>query len=268
MGLSEVAIGDQDLTIDEFSAVISGQATLRVSSEALERTARGAAYVLERLRNETPTYGVNTGFGHASDRSVSPGEALALAQGLVRYHGCGTGVLLSANESRAVVVARLVSLARGYSAVRPAVLEALAALVNSEVYPCIPSEGSVGASGDLTPLSYVAALLQGERRAWFQGEIVSASEALERAGLAPLELQPKESLAIMNGTSVMGGLLALAWPRARRLSRLSAAVTAFACEVMGGVAAHFHPKIFELKAHPGTVRAARWIREGLQGASS
>ena len=145
MGLSEVAIGDQDLSIDEFSAVISGQATLTVSSEALARTARGAAPEHARLKKETPSYGLNTRFGNANDRSVSPEEALALAQGLVRYHGCGTGALLTANESRAVVGARLVSLARGYSAVRPEVLEALAALVTHEVYPCMPREGSVGA---------------------------------------------------------------------------------------------------------------------------
>jgi histidine ammonia-lyase len=113
------------------------------------------------------------------------------------------------------VVARLASLARGYSGVRPIVLERLCELANRRILPAIPEEGSVGASGDLTPLSYVAALLAGEREALVRGESVEASDALARAGLEPLELEPKESLALMNGTSVMTALACLAVERAR-----------------------------------------------------
>jgi histidine ammonia-lyase len=171
---------------------------------------------------------------------------------------------VSPSQTAAVVVARLASLARGYSGVRPAVLERLCELVNRRILPRIPEEGSVGASGDLTPLSYVAALLVGEREALVGGEIVEAGDALARAGLPPLELEPKESLALMNGTSVMTALACLAVERATRLARLACTLTAMTVRAIAGNPRHFDRTIFELKPHPGTRRAAAWIREDLE----
>src|SRR5439155_25879934 len=147
---------------------------------------------------------------------------------------CGTGRILDEEESAAVVVARLASLARGYSGVRPVVLERLCDLVNRRILPRIPEEGSVGASGDLTPLSYVAALLVGEREALVAGEVVEAADALASAGLEPLELEPKESLALMNGTSVMTALACLSVERAARLARWAAALTAMTVRPIPG----------------------------------
>src|SRR5690606_9506525 len=120
--------------------------------------------------------------------------------------------------------ARLASLARGYSAVRVEVLEALARLVELRVLPIIPSLGSVGASGDLTPLSYVAAVLSGERNVWWQGQVLPAAQVFAELGLTPLTLEPKESLALMNGTSAMTGVACLALLRAQRLARWAAAL--------------------------------------------
>src|SRR5690606_37908351 len=133
-----------------------------------------------------------------------------------------------------------------YSAVRLEVLERMCALLEHRVLPCIPEEGSVGASGDLTPLSYLAALIVGEREAWVGGEIVRAEDALSGAGLAPLTLEPKESLAIMNGTSVMAALACLGWVRARNLARFGAALTAMTSDVLFGVPGHFDDRIFAL----------------------
>ncbi|MCA9711184.1 MAG: aromatic amino acid lyase, partial [Myxococcales bacterium] len=157
----------------------------------------------------------------------------------------------------------------GWSAVRWAVLEALAALLNHRLLPCIPAEGSVGASGDLTPLSYVAALLIGERECTLAGEPLAAADGLARAGLAPLTLGPKESLALMNGTSVMTALGCLAFARAARLARLCAAITAIASDITRGNRAHFDDRIFAHKPHPGQRRCAAWIRDdiGLTPAS-
>ncbi|MEO1171623.1 MAG: aromatic amino acid ammonia-lyase, partial [Myxococcota bacterium] len=265
MNYHPITIGEEPLTVDDMVAIAVDGAEVKVSPTALAQSAQGFREVEKRLAAGVPTYGVNTGFGHASTRTVSPESAMTLAQGLLRYHGCGTGDVFTEETAAAIVAARLVSLARGYSAVRPAVLQSLGALLNHRLLPCVPVEGSVGASGDLTPLSYVAAALQGERHVFLNGRPTASADALTQTGLTALTLLPKESLAIMNGTSVMGGLLVLAWSRARRLSRLASATTAMACEVMAGVPDHFDPMVFQLKPHAGTVRAAGWIRLGLQG---
>jgi histidine ammonia-lyase len=187
-----------------------------------------------------------------------------MAVNLLRFHGCGTGAPLSDEESAAVVAVRLASLARGHSGVRPLVLERLVDLINRRVLPRIPSEGSVGASGDLTPLSYIAAAIIGEREVSFEGQVVAAAEALAAAGLVPLVLKPKESLALMNGTSMMTGLACLAYRRARQLARLASALSAVVCEVLRGNPSHFDERIFALKPHPGQAACARWLREDLE----
>jgi histidine ammonia-lyase len=165
----------------------------------------------------------------------------------------------------AVLVVRLNSLSQGYSAVRWELLQALVDLINHRILPRIPAEGSVGASGDLTPLSYVAAALIGERDVTCRDEVVSAREALASAGLTPLTLEPKEALAIMNGTAVMTALACLAYHRAEYLSRMCCRLTALASACLRGNREHFHPRIFELKPHEGQAEAARWIYHDLGG---
>jgi histidine ammonia-lyase len=144
------------------------------------------------------------------------------------------------------------------------VLERLAALLDRRILPIIPSEGSVGASGDLTPLSYVAAVVMGEREVYCRSKIVPAAEALREAGLTPIALAPKETLAIMNGTSVSVALTALAFERARWLARLAAALTALASDVTRGNPAHFDPRIFAAKPHPGQTVCAAWIAKDVE----
>ena len=184
----------------------------------------------------------------------------------MRFHGCGTGRILDETESAAVVAVRLASLARGYSGVRPLLLERLCDFLNLRLLPRIPEEGSVGASGDLTPLSYLAAALLGEREVSLRGEVISAADGLARAGLEPLALRARESLAIMNGTSVMAALGCLGFTRALRLARWASALTAIGCDTMRGNPAHFDARIFALKPHPGTQRCAAWIRADLVAA--
>ena len=195
--------------------------------------------------------------------TVPSAQAWLLSKNLPRYHGCGVGPLYSLEQSRAIVLVRLASLCAGYSGVRHLVLERLEKLLAASVVPAIPSRGSVGASGNLTPLSYVAALLVGERDAWYEGQIIPASEALQKLGLTPITLGPKESLAIMNGTSVMGALSCLAFERAEKLARTASALTAMTLEAIGGQRAHFDARLFAAKPHPGQMRCAGWIREML-----
>ncbi|MGH7434210.1 MAG: HAL/PAL/TAL family ammonia-lyase, partial [Polyangiaceae bacterium] len=231
------------------------------------RIEKGSALVTERLRGGRPVYGVTTGFGASSKNEVSPELATALAINLVRYHGCGTGAVLGEAESAAILAARLASLARGLSGVRLLVLERLRDLLRARILPRIPSEGSVGASGDLTPLSYVAAAIAGEREVTAFGGVMAAGEALARAGIEPVVLGPKESLALMNGTSMMTGLACLVHARAGRLVRLGAALTAIAVDVTAGQPGHFDARIFAAKPHPGQEACARWIREDIESGS-
>jgi histidine ammonia-lyase len=189
--------------------------------------------------------------------------AAELPRHLYTYHGCGLGEYLTQAQTRAVIATRLTSLCKGFSGVSVELLEQLVRLLHAGLLPRIPSEGSVGASGDLTPLSYLAAVLCGEGEVWGEGAAVAAAVALADAGIAPLSLRPKEALAIMNGTAVMTALACLAYSRAEYLSRLVTRVTALASFALDGNAYHFDETLFSVKPHRGQQRVAAWLREDL-----
>jgi histidine ammonia-lyase len=263
-----VVFGDQAVGVAEVVALAAGLADAGLSRDPkwLARLQAGRDLLHETLAGGNAVYGVSTGVGASVGNEIPASLRDDLARNLFRFHGCGTGRTLDAVEAAAVVSARLASLARGYSAVRPVVLEALASLLRHGVMPRIPEEGSVGASGDLTPLAYLAALVSGEGEALVGGEVLAAREALARAGLQPLVLAPKESLALMNGTSVMAGIASLVVARAERLARLASAVTAMTSAATLGNPEHFDDGILGLKPHAGTVAVGTWIRALLAGA--
>lgn len=258
-------IGEQPLTIEQILALAAGECRVALDpSPALARRIELSAAILgEKLKGGFTIYGVSTGLGDSCVNKLSPELAKSLPHNLVRYHGCGTGRILGEMEAATVVAVRLAALSRGYSGVRRVLLERLCEVLNARVLPCIPEEGSVGASGDLTPLSYLAAMLIGEREATLCGEVLESRLALEKAGIAPIALAPKEGLALMNGTSVMTALGCLAFDRSRKLARLASAITALASAAMKGEPAHFDDRIFALKPHPGQRLTARWIAEQL-----
>ncbi len=233
--------------------------------EFARRIKSGAAFLERILANNGVVYGVNTGYGDSCTVTVPAHLVAELPLHLTRYHGCGLGEYLNDEETLAVLVCRINSLAQGYSGVRWELLEQLAALINHRILPNIPSEGSVGASGDLTPLSYVAAALIGEREVRYEGTLSPAADVLAKLGLAPLKLAPKEGLAIMNGTAVMTGLACLAWQRADYLSKLCCRLTALASIALRGNRGHFDPRLFALKPHAGQNEAAAWIHDDLCG---
>jgi histidine ammonia-lyase len=258
-------VGRAPLRIEDVIELAEGRVRIALDPDPDYRAqlARGVAAVEKALAEGRAIYGVSTGVGASVDNAIPDSLRDLLPQNVVRFHGCGTGRILEENEAAAVVAARLASLARGYSGVRPRLLERLCDFLNLRLLPRIPEEGSVGASGDLTPLSYLAAALLGEREVSLGDELLSAEAAHTRAGLEPLALSARESLAIMNGTSVMAALGCLAFGRAQRLARWACALTAVACEAMRGNPAHFDARIFALKPHPGTQRAAAWVRADL-----
>jgi histidine ammonia-lyase len=228
-----------------------------------DRLRKSRAAVDARARSGEPFYGVNTGFGASVVNTVSVEHGSSLAANLFRFHGCGVGPRFADDETRAIIVTRLAQLAAGWSGIRIETLQAIVRLLHHDILPCIPELGSVGASGDLTPMSYVAAALAGEREVAFRGGVCPAADALAAVGLAPLTLQPKETLSIMNGTSVMTALVSLALDRAERFARAHALVTAWNSFLLRGQPAHFDERLFLAKPHPGSVRYAAAVRAAL-----
>ena len=256
-----VELGTAPLTIESVLKVASGECELSLSREPAfrDRIERGALFLKQTLDEGATVYGVTTGYGDSCVVDIPRHLIPELPEHLVRYHGCGSGALFDREATLAVLTARLCSLSRGFSGVRWVLLERLSQLINLQILPCIPCEGSVGASGDLTPLSYVAAALIGEREVSYRGSIRPATEALHEAGLVPIKLAPKEGLAIMNGTAVMTGLACLAWSRAQYLSRLASRLSSMAALALRGNREHFDPRLFAVKPHAGQGEVAAWI---------
>ncbi|MBP3985370.1 aromatic amino acid lyase [Pseudoxanthomonas helianthi] len=260
-----IAIGAAPLRIEDVVALARRERTAALSDNAAfrARIARGADFLDRLLAEDGVIYGVTTGYGDSCTVNIPPDLVAELPHHLFAYHGVGMGRFLDAAETRAVLAARLASLAHGMSGVSLPLLEGLTALLQHDVLPLIPAEGSVGASGDLTPLSYVAAVLCGEREVMYRGERRPAKDVLAEIGLAPLKLRPKEGLAIMNGTAVMTALACLAFERADYLSRLATRLTAYNVLASAGNAHHYDEVLFAAKPHPGQTRVAARLRADL-----
>ncbi len=260
---NSIEIGGRDLTIDEVWLLAQGEAQPRLSDAALARVARSAAHVDAMLARDGEIYGVTTGYGDSCTTNV-PRELVAeLPLHLTRFHGCGLGRVLTPQETRAVMVVRLAALLRGWSGVSVDLVTLLTEMVRHDILPLIPAEGSVGASGDLTPLSYIAGAMVGERDVLYRGRKLPAVSAFAEAGLKPITLRPKEALAVMNGTAVMTGLAALAYVRAEGLARLSSRLTAMASMALLGNPNHFDPRLSQAKPHPGQGRVAARVASDL-----
>ncbi len=253
------------LRIEDVMAIARDRrdAALSRDPDFRSRIARGAEVLDRLLAEDGVVYGVTTGHADSCTVTIPPELIDELPHHLYAYHGCGMGRLFDVEETRAILVARLASLAQGWSGVSIGLLEQLEHLLEHDILPLIPSEGSVGASGDLTPLSYVAAVLCGEREALYCGRRRQTSELFEELGITPLKLRPKEGLAIMTGTAVMTALACLAWTRADYLSRLATRLTACNVFAIAGNEHHYDDVLFKVKPHAGQQRVAARVRTDL-----
>jgi len=261
----EVIFDGSRLCIEDIAALSRSERSAVLSTDSVFRRhiQAGSDFVARLLAEDGVIYGVTTGYGDSCTVVVPPALVPELPQHLYTYHGCGAGALLSPEQTRAVLATRLASLAQGMSGVSVDLLAQLEGLLKHDILPLIPSEGSVGASGDLTPLSYVAAVLCGEREVLVQGKKMQAAEALKQAGMRPLRLRPKEGLAIMNGTAVMTALACLAFERAEYLARMATRLTAINVVASAGNAHHFDETLFAAKPHLGQQRCAARLRADL-----
>jgi histidine ammonia-lyase len=263
----KILIGERDLTLEDIQGIARtpGAGALSPSPAVRERLARSARHFAAMLEREGVVYGVTTGYGDSVTTEVRDQLIRQLPLNLTRFHGCGLGRILDPDETRAVMAVRLASLVHGWSGVTPALAQLLGDMLRLDILPLIPAEGSVGASGDLTPLSYIAGALAGERDVLFRNEVMPAAQAFRLAGLKPIALQPKEGLAVMNGTSVMTGLGALAFVRAMNASGIASRLTAMAAIALMGNPRHFDERLFAAKPHAGQALVAARIRTDLAG---
>lgn len=263
--IDHVTFGEQPLTIEQVVALSQRNTRAQLQGDAAyrEKIAKGARFLDTLLDKEGVIYGVTTGYGDSCVVAVPLHQVEALPKHLFTFHGCGLGKLLDPASTRAVLAARLQSLCHGVSGVRMELLERLLAFLEHDVLPLIPEEGSVGASGDLTPLSYVAATLSGEREVLYKDERRSAADVHKELGWTPLTLRPKEALALMNGTAMMTALACLAYSRADYLLKLATRITALNVVALEGNPEHFDERLFAAKPHPGQTQVAAWLRQDL-----
>lgn len=253
-------IDARDWSLEDILLIARDREPLEMGSASWQAEIRkGAEFLVRHLEESGSAYGVTTGFGDSCRVKVPRELTRDLPLHLTRFHGCGLGENFTPEQTRAILAVRIASLKRGFSGIRPELIEQIMKLLNHDLMPRIPQEGSVGASGDLTPLSYLAAVLAGERDVFYKNKIIPAKQGLKKCGIRPLTLRPKEGLAIMNGTAVMTALACFAWKKADYLTRLASRCTAMLVEVVQGNKHHFEPTLFAVKPFRGQAEAADWI---------
>ena len=228
----------------------------------------GASFLDKALRKQDSIYGVTTGYGDSCDERVPPEFYGDLPLHLTRYHGCGMGRFFDEHSTRAIIAVRLNTLAQGFSGVSYELLKRLAMLLKHDILPLIPEEGSVGASGDLTPLSYLAGALIGERNVLYKGQKRHAMDVLRELGVKPYKFRPKEAIAVMNGTAVMNAIASIAFMRAEYAANMACKISAMNSLAIKGNAYHFDERLFSVKPHPGQNYVAEKIRKYLNYKAS
>ncbi|HEU0208596.1 MAG TPA: histidine ammonia-lyase [Candidatus Udaeobacter sp.] len=252
-------LNGEALALEQIAAVAIGGEQVTISPSAHPRIAASRKVIEQIVARDAVVYGVNTGFGKLSDVRVPKNELRQLQLNLVRSHACGIGQPLSEPEVRAMMLLRANVLTLGFSGIRGEVIKLVCDVLNHRVHPIVPEKGSVGASGDLAPLAHLALTLIGEGEVFFQGRRFPAMEALQSAGLKPLELEAKEGLALLNGTQAMHAVGGLALLRAQRLARVADVSGAMSLEALKGTPVAFDPRLQNARPHPGQKAAAEHL---------
>jgi len=242
-------------------------AAARLDDAAMRRVSEAAASIDRIVASGETVYGVNTGFGLLANQAIPADRLAELQTNLILSHSAGLGEPLPHHVVRLMIILKLLGLGRGFSGVRPVVISALQSLLDHDAMPVIPSQGSVGASGDLAPLAHLIAALMGYGRVEIAGAVLPASEALQTLGMAPLELGPKEGLALINGTQASTAIALDALFTGERVFAAAIAAGALSVDALKGSAKPFDPRISALRGQPGQIRVAAAIAELLDGSA-
>jgi histidine ammonia-lyase len=262
-----IRLGETKLTLDDLVAVARGPARVEIGAAARTRMRESRALVDRAVAEGRVIYGITTGFGELKDRRIPPEDTQQLQVNLVRSHCAGVGPNAPREVVRAMLLLRAASLAAGHSGVRPELVEMLIAMLERQVTPVVPLQGSVGASGDLAPLAHLAAVLMGEGEAWLAEQRMPAGLALRGAGLQPLVLEAKEGLALINGTQLSTALAALACADAEALWEAAVAAAALSTEVLMGSFQPAREDVMALRPYPGALEAAKRLRAYSAGSA-
>jgi len=261
-----VVIDGESLTVEEVVAVSRGGAQVEIPQEVEEKVNRSRQVLEEFVRKRKVVYGVTTGFG-ALGNVIVPSEHLReLQSNLIRSHSAGVGKPLDRDATRALLLLRANTLAKGNSGIKLETLETLVAIINKGVHPIIPEKGSVSASGDLAPLSHMTLVIMGEGEAEFEGKTMSGEDALKKAGISPVRLDSKEGLALNNGTQMMTAIGALAVHDAERLIKNAEIAASLSLEALSGISDAFDERIHLVRPHPGQIETAKNIRRLTAGS--
>ena len=265
--MSAIQIDGEHLSFELLYSVVFDGAKVGLAPAAREKMLVSRAVIERLIESGDAVYGVNTGFGKLASVRISREQIGELQVNLVRSHACGVGAPLSQYETRAMLLLRANAIAKGFSGVRPVVAETLCAMLNAEVHPVIPSQGSVGASGDLAPLAHLAQVTIGEGEAIFRGRTISGAEAMRAAGITPLALEAKEGLALLNGTQGMLALLALGLRDAEIAVDTADVAAALSLDALRGSPAAFDERIAEVRPYAGHATTARNLRRLNEGST-
>lgn len=255
-----IRINGNDLTLEDVVSVAYGNETVELDPSAVAGIEKSRAFVERLLAENRVVYGITTGVGELSNTYISPDKAEALQLNLIRSHAAGVGEPFTEDVVRGIMLLRANALAKGYSGVRKELVEYLLALLNHGVFPYIPSKGSVGASGDLSPLAHLALVVVGEGECLAGGKRIPALDVLSEKGIVPLTLKAKEGLALINGTQVMASLGCLVTHNAALLLRNAQIAGAMSLEALMGTSKAFDDKIHAARPHPGQVSCAANLR--------
>lgn len=267
--MKEIILDGESLTFEQVAAVAYGKVNslqVLLSEKAKENVNRAADAVQKLLERGEIAYGITTGFGAFKDKIISREEVEKLQRNIVISHAVGVGNTFDIPTTRAIMLIRANTLARGFSGIRLETLEMLLALLNKGIHPLIPEKGSLGASGDLAPLAHMACVLIGEGEAEFEGEIFQAKDILQKTDLKPVTLAAKEGLALTNGTTVMTAVGILETSKAIKLANLADISGCLSLEALNGTLMAFDERIHSLRPHPRQMQCAKNLRDILQGS--
>ncbi|MBL4907283.1 MAG: histidine ammonia-lyase, partial [Sneathiella sp.] len=266
MSIHTLSISPGYMSLDDLRTLYSKPCTLSLDKGCWKNVEESAATVQQIIDDHKTVYGINTGFGRLAQEVIPENKLELLQKNLVLSHSTGTGRLLQDDIVRIIVATKAASLARGFSGVRPRVIQALIALLDHQIYPAIPGKGSVGASGDLTPLAHMTACLMGIGDARVEGELISASQALENAGLKPLNLGPKEGLALLNGTQVSTALALAGLFETEKLLGAATLAGGLSLDAAKGTDAPFDARIHAARGQIGQMDMAASYRAIIEGS--
>lgn len=261
-----LSLDGYSLTLNEVCAVANQYKKVELSKEARTSMQNSRSVVDKMLDRNQVVYGVTTGFGKFKDVRIDPSDILTMQENFLRSHAAGVGPSFDDATVRAISLLRINALAKGYSGIRTEVVDLLVDLLNKEVHPQVPQQGSVGASGDLAPLAHLCLVLIGEGKASYKGEILDGAQALQKAGLKQVRLEAKEGLALTNGTQVMSAVGALAVHEGIYLCKMADIIGAMTLEALLGSRKPMIPQVHELRPHPGQIASASNLTRLLQNS--